>query len=466
MYHPAPTQLGSFSGHPAELPHHHPHHPHHLAQLLHNPAFAPAPAGPPPLAHSHSWSLPSGYGAAAGSGGGGGRLSGHTSGHASPPYPHHPQQQPQQQQRHAHHGVPSHLYAPHAAPHLASRPRSVSMGGSRRSSFSSLDFHHAMAASAAGPGPPPHQPPQQQHLHLSSSGSAAAAAAAAAAHYAWQQPALPPSDKIAALSPGAAEILWALGLGSRVVAVSEGCDYPLEALQRAKALRRGGSGGSAADSRGLLAPARSSSAESLALAAAGAASGAGSEHHFRQHPRAPSSERSVCACGAGAGRPGAGWFVDEEVLARERPGLIVYEEELEEEQRQHEAVPGLPRRSDSAWHDREGAAGSPLAAAGEDGMGGGSAAAAAALGDGAGQGMGRVGQAVLNALVAVGLQQSCRVVCLRRRTLAEVLDSMLAVSAGRWAWVGGRERVQGPAEGSPPSRLGPLAGFHAGRTPS
>ena len=41
---------------------------------------------------------------------------------------------------------------------------------------------------------------------------------------------------------------------------------------------------------------------------------------------------------------------------------------------------------------------------------------------------------MLEALVAVGLQHSCRVVCIRRRTLGEVLESMLAV--GEAAGVG------------------------------
>lgn len=201
-----------------------------------------------------------------------------------------------------------------------------------------------------------------------------------------------PSDKIVSLSPGATEMLWALGLGARVAAVSDACDYPPDAVARAKA-RRSFAAASAA-SYASLNQLAGGSAGSTASSASAAAS-------RRESPLAAQGRSALAAWQAAAGEPsstvGGGSasvaphfedVVDEEVLARERPGLVVYEE-------------------DAA----------------------GSCAAAASLYSGGGPCQGGMGQAVLEALVAVGLQHSCRVVCVRRRTLGDVLDSMLAVSA-------------------------------------
>lgn len=185
-------------------------------------------------------------------------------------------------------------------------------------------------------------------------------------------------------------MLWALGLGARVAAVSDACDYPPDVVARAKARRS-------------FAAASASSYTSLNQLAAGSAGSTASSTSAaasrRESPLAAQGRSTLSAWQAAAGEPssivGGGGsvaqhledVVDEEVLARERPGLVVYEED---------------------------AAGS---------------CAAASMFSGS-PGQGGMGQAVLEALVAVGLQHSCRVVCVRRRTLSDVLDSMLAVRAG------------------------------------
>ena len=75
-------------------------------------------------------------------------------------------------------------------------------------------------------------------------------------------------------------------------------------------------------------------------------------------------------------------------MARERPGLVVFEEDA-----------GAPCGCSSSTHS------DMICSRG-----------------------GGTGHAVLEALVAVGLQQSCRVVCVRRRTLSDIFESMLVVS--------------------------------------
>lgn len=83
--------------------------------------------------------------------------------------------------------------------------------------------------------------------------------------------------------------------------------------------------------------------------------------------------------------------IDEQVLARERPGLIIYEED--------EAPFSCP---------------------------GNAAASSSAVGS--------IGRTVAEAVASVGLKQACRVVCLHRSTLSDVFSSMLAV--GEAAGVG------------------------------
>ena len=206
-----------------------------------------------------------------------------------------------------------------------------------------------------------------------SAGDAGAAAApAAVAPFHWQLSSHPPSDKIVSLSPGATEILWALGLGNRVVAVSDACDYPPAAVARAKA-RHSFAAGEGGSTYGSLPPgsAPGSTTESPSYVVDGA--GGSCVEQLRWEAA----------------------LIDEQVLARARPGLIVCEEE--------------PDPACSSGSSTASSSSSSSAARGWEAGGGG------------------VVQAVLAALVSVGLQHSCRVVCVRRRTLSDVLDSMLQV---------------------------------------
>ncbi|KAL4425481.1 hypothetical protein ABPG75_009497 [Micractinium tetrahymenae] len=203
--------------------------------------------------------------------------------------------------------------------------------------------------------------------------------------YNWQH-SHAPSDKIVSLSPGATEMLWALGLGARVAAVTDACDFPPDVVARAKARRS------------FAAPTgRSASYASLERHPSGSSAGTSGAASRRESPTMAAGRSGAAAwAAAGAGSSSQlAQLVDEEVLARERPGLVVYEE--------------TPGESCGGG----GPEGPPPGAAG---------AGAALCASGCG-----MGQAVLEALMAVGLQQSCRVVCVRRRTLADVLDSMLLV---------------------------------------
>lgn len=360
----------------------------------HGNAAAAAPAGPPQLTHSHSWSssLAAGYGT---------RRS--TGGQTTPPQLPLPRGHPSASGLH---WAAQHAQQQQHLPQHPARPRSVSLG-SRPGSFSSMDFHaaglvplHSAAHPAGGP-----------------QGSAAGVVAAVPSSWHGSAPQAP-SDKVAALGAGACEMLWALGLGSRVVAVSEGCDHPPDALMRARALRRAGGPAAgppplpAVPSSGRAFSTRSSSLESIPSSAA--------EQHAQQ-------------VAAGRAEGGGVWLVDEQVLARERPGLIVYEEEEEEEGLA--AVPPAPgtpspqQGNSPTLRAESGAVVWPASSFASATSAAGTAAAAAPdYGGGSGHSVGRVGQAILDALVAVGLQQSCRVVCIRRRSQSEVLESMLVVS--------------------------------------
>jgi hypothetical protein len=179
-------------------------------------------------------------------------------------------------------------------------------------------------------------------------------------------------------------MLWALGLGARVAAVSDVCDFPPDVVARAKA-RRSFAIANAASFSSLL-----DRHGGTGTASGGTSSGT-SRRESPTYGAQGDHRRTVSGVFQLAGDTGdAGsqlqTAVDEEVLARERPGLVIYEED--------------------ASADGDGGGG--------DMMGGG----------------GGMAQAVLEALVAVGLQQSCRVACVRRRTLSDILDSMLVVSGG------------------------------------
>lgn len=185
-------------------------------------------------------------------------------------------------------------------------------------------------------------------------------------------------------------MLWALGLGGRVAAVSEACDFPAEAAARAKARRSFAAAPPSASASYASLPDRHPASSTSSSTAAGSRRESPLAAHAHARGAAGAAWQAAGSSASGAAAPcgccgegGEGVAVDEEVLARERPGLVVYEES----------------------------------------GGGGGAPPGAMLPAGGG-----MGQAVLEALVAVGLQQSCRVVCVRRRTLADVLESMLVVS--------------------------------------
>lgn len=227
----------------------------------------------------------------------------------------------------------------------------------------------------------------------------------------------PPSDKIATLGPGATEVVWGLGLGNRVVAVSDCCDYPAEAAGRAKAARclppaTAGTAGSSSQGSAVHSPMK--------------AGGSGSN----SSPRSCANLQAL-AVGAAVARDrltslvglSCGPFrVDDQVLARERPGLIIYEEE------EPTPLPILDGKDDKF--------GAALGTTSTTRMG-------RAVHNSAmdfsppeplspehpeqAQHAGALGRAVYDAVMAVGLQTSCRVLCLRRSTLADVLSSMLAV---------------------------------------
>eukprot|EP00887_Chlorella_sp_A99_P000875 scaffold5.g875.t1 len=213
--------------------------------------------------------------------------------------------------------------------------------------------------------------------------------------FSWALAGQQPSDKIVSLSPGATEMLWVLGLGNRVVATTDACDYPPQAAARAKARHSfgGGEGGGGPPSlsgggslHGTSTPGGSSASTTDSPSYVGD-TGHSSRLRWDETAIDEQARRE-------AGREGgATWHQAVcRVLARERPGLIVCEEEPE----------GGPLGS--AW----------------------STSSSLSSGSGGWEGGGVV-RAVLSALVAVGLQHSCRVVCVRRRTLSDVLDSMLAV---------------------------------------
>lgn len=216
----------------------------------------------------------------------------------------------------------------------------------------------------------------------------------------------PPSDAIVTLSPGSTEIAWFLGLGHRVAAVSDTCDYPPDATTRAKAVRTiafSVVGGGSATTSATQSPVKTSgsgnggAAESKALQQAyqgGIHSNTGG-----YHAAAPSARSQH---GFEALPPPFPLKIDEQVLARERPGLLVFEDSCTTDAISHSAT-----YTDSASIV---SAATTMSFAGDDLLEKSS-----------------IGAAILQAIVSVGLQQSCRVVCLRCTTLNDVLSSMLTV---------------------------------------
>lgn len=225
----------------------------------------------------------------------------------------------------------------------------------------------------------------------------------------------PPSDKIATLGPGATEVVWGLGLGNRVVAVSDCCDFPAEAAGRAKAARclpsgNAGTAGSSSQGSAVHSPMKAGSN--------GNNSSPGSCANLQALAvgTAVARDRLTSLAGLSNGP----FRVDDQVLARERPGLIIYEEEeptpvpvLEGKEDKFGIALGTSntgmRRAHSSATDFSPP--EPLSPEHPEQV----------------QQPGALGRAVYDAVMAVGLQSSCRVLCLRRSTLADVLSSMLAV---------------------------------------
>jgi ABC-type Fe3+-hydroxamate transport system substrate-binding protein len=281
----------------------------------------------------------------------------------------------------------------------------------------------------------------------------------------WQH-GYPPSDKIATLSAGATEIAWALGLGNRVAAVSDACDFPAEAATKAKAARRILFASSSTTTTTALGTAPGTVPTSAVVSAngsplkafgGGSVSAPGSSANLAALATATAAARDrlgvysssstgaggVSSSGLGSDQSVVVYRVDDQVLARERPGLVVYEEEeppvvqisstfkksSSSSSTAHgnntanitniivspnSSAPTTPAFSNSINNNNNTidttATDFPTAAAHQQQ-----------------QQANAFGRAVCEAVVAVGLQSACRVVCLRRSTLADVLSSMLLV---------------------------------------
>jgi len=270
----------------------------------------------------------------------------------------------------------------------------------------------------------------------------------------WQH-GYPPSDKIATLSAGATEIAWALGLGNRVAAVSDSCDFPAEATTKAKAARTllfaSGTpiGTGTAPETGPTSAVVSANGSPLKPFGGGSVSAPGSSANLAALATATAAARDrlgvYSSSSSGAGGVSSStvgnnqsvvvYRVDDQVLARERPGLVVYEEE-------EPSVVQLPSTFKKGSSSNSTANGNntniivsptdsaPIAPAYSlinsniDATATDFPTAAAHQQQ---QQANAFGRAVCEAVVAVGLQSACRVVCLRRSTLADVLSSMLVV---------------------------------------
>ena len=235
----------------------------------------------------------------------------------------------------------------------------------------------------------------------------------------WQQKQnFPPSDKIATLGPGATEVVWALGLGNRVVAVSDCCDYPSEVASRAKAAR-------CLSPASILTTTGGSSSQGSSVHSPMKATGSG----FNSSPGSSANLQALSLGGSAASKDRSlclnklfhGPFrVEDQVLARERPGLIIYEDEepapLPIAEGKEDTFGGTAQRSYSlgtahSIGTNDSTPSEPLSPEHPEQA----------------QQPGALGRAVYDAVMAVGLQTSCRVLCLRRSTLADVLSGILAV---------------------------------------
>ncbi|KAH7623555.1 hypothetical protein Ndes2526B_g02000 [Nannochloris sp. 'desiccata'] len=281
----------------------------------------------------------------------------------------------------------------------------------------------------------------------------------------WQH-GYPPSDKIATLSAGATEIAWALGLGNRVAAVSDACDFPPEAATKAKAARRilysssSTTATGTAPGTGPTSAVISANGSPLKPFGGGSVSAPGSSANLAALATATAAARdrlgvySSSSSGAGGSSGSLGgdqpvvvYRVDDQVLARERPGLVVYEAE-------EPAVVQVPsnfKKSSSSSSTANGNTTGTITNIIISPNGSAPTTPAYSIHNNNNidtsatdfptaaahhhqQQANAFGRAVCEAVVAVGLQSACRVVCLRRSTLADVLSSMLVM--GEAAGVG------------------------------
>jgi cobyrinic acid a,c-diamide synthase len=268
----------------------------------------------------------------------------------------------------------------------------------------------------------------------------------------WQH-GYPPSDKIATLSAGATEIAWALGLGNRVAAVSDSCDFPAEAATKAKAARRmllsSSTTTATAPGTGPTSAVVSANGSPLKPFGGGSVSAPGSSANLAALATATAAARDrlgVYSSNTSSNTNGSSdqsvviYRIDDQVLARERPGLVVYEEE-------EPAVVQIPTSSSSSTSNKQSSFGtstnnmatnsilSPTSSApttpaysnSTNNIDTTATDFPTAAAHHQQQQANAFGRAVCEAVVAVGLQSACRVVCLRRSTLADVLSSMLVV---------------------------------------
>ena len=234
------------------------------------------------------------------------------------------------------------------------------------------------------------------------------------------------SDKIITLGPGVTEIAWALGLGNRVVAVADDCDFPLEASKKARAMKyvpfctkKGMVSASApvSSTSSRSASPRKSSVDNF-LAARLMANAAFSVIRRHNHSRSlskssssflldcsePGQENSLCAVREDI-------QIDDQVIARERPGLIIYEEEIDNSSK----VSAIPKNSNFGARNQCGPScdimqsNNSLEKVYDDNL----------------IEFPRIKAQLCNKIASLGFQKTCSVLELGRSTLSDVLDGII-----------------------------------------
>ena len=253
------------------------------------------------------------------------------------------------------------------------------------------------------------------------------------------------NDKIVTLGPGVTEIAWALGLSNRIVAVSDECDYPPDVASRARAIRhhgaaRPGIGAStvvavasapvSAQTSTTVSPMKGAlvsvpSSGMLTVAAVSAAQNA------NKHSRSLSKSSLPVQCGTSEARGEAKKFselvidykIDEQVLARERPGLVLFEEDMEEVYGRCEGIDGRTQHGSNAGRKASGGDSNTFRCA----SGGGASSTKSRLSYVQDSPCPSLRRRISSAVVSVGLEKTCSVIELGRSTLSDVLDGMLAI---------------------------------------